>query len=237
MPPYLDRNDAGRQLAGLLSAFRGRDVVVLSPPGAGVPVAYALASTLRVLLDVILIRPLSVPRRPDLVYGLLGEDRSLLIDTAAVADGAIADPERVHTEQEQENILRHNAFDLRGHRPRVSLDDRTVVIAEEFVTDATALRDACRMARLQGAIRIAVAVSVGDPRELDTLSVYADKIVCLEPAPRAAPDTIRELSTTNADIAAMLAANHAAEWSTVTTVLNDRSIPPIRSFPLRDPCA
>lgn len=235
MPPYMDRNDAGRQLAGLLSAFRGHDVVVLAPPGAGVPVAYALADTLRVLLDVILIRPLTVSRRPDLVYGLLGEDNSLLIDTAAVADGSIGDPERSDTEQLQSNILRHSAFDLRGHRPRISLDDRTVVITDECLTDATDLRHACRMARLQGAIRIAVAVTEGDPRELDTLTPYADKIVCLEPNLESAAATCERVIT-NSDIAALLAANHAAGWSAVTGMLDNNTILPVRSIPIRGRC-
>ncbi|WP_297614419.1 phosphoribosyltransferase [Nocardia sp.] len=212
----MDRNDAGRQLAGLLSAFRGHDVVVLALPGGGVRVASELAARLHVLLDVILVLPLAVARCPDLVYGLLGEDHTLLIDTAAVARGELGDPEREHTQQAQWKILRHNAFSYRGEDPRVRLENRTVVIVDDCLTEAGAVRDACRMARMHGAIRVAVAVPVAGRQALSGLSPYADKIVCLNaPAqPPTADKWYRDSApTTSTDIASMLGTNHSAAAS------------------------
>ncbi|WP_327141595.1 phosphoribosyltransferase [Nocardia sp. NBC_01327] len=209
----MDRNDAGRQLAGLLSAFRGHDVVVLALPGGGVRVAHEIAARLRVLLDVILVQPLAVARCPDLVYGLLGEEHTLLIDTAAVARGELCDEEREHTEQLQSKILRHSAFSFRGEYPRLSLEDRTVVIVDECLTEAGTVRDACRMARMHGAIRVAVAVPVAGRQALSGLSPYADKIVCLH-APAQSPTAghwYRDgAPTTSTDIASMLGTNHSA---------------------------
>ncbi|MBF6060426.1 phosphoribosyltransferase [Nocardia terpenica] len=178
MPPFADRTDAGRQLAELLPAFRGDDVVVLCLPGRGVRVAAEVASALRVLIDVILVRSLVVARRPSVRYGILGEDGALIIDTAALARGAVRATERAHTERVQENILHRNASAYRGVRTRVALDNRTAILAHDCLTEPTVVRDACRIARLLGAIRIVIAVPVADHRSLGALAAYADNIVC-----------------------------------------------------------
>ncbi|MFC9999922.1 phosphoribosyltransferase [Nocardia sp. NPDC127526] len=210
MPPFTDRTEAGRQLAGLLTAFRGPDVVLLARPGGGVRVASAIAAELHVLLDVMLIRALAVARRPDLVYGILGEDSARIVDTAALAGGGLGTPERTYAEAAQALRLRREAFAYRGNQPRVALADRTVVLVDDCLTDTTALRDACRMARVQGAIRIVVAVPVGSYQDLRALTAYADKVVCPHATtqpPVAAGCYRHDTETGAADIAALLSAN------------------------------
>jgi adenine/guanine phosphoribosyltransferase-like PRPP-binding protein len=51
--PFRDRRDAGRLLAEKLSTYANRpDVIVLALPRRGVPVAYEVARSLNVPLDV-----------------------------------------------------------------------------------------------------------------------------------------------------------------------------------------
>ena len=71
--PFIDRVDAGRQLAGRLRHLRGEDVVVLGLPRGGVPVAFEVAKALGAPLDVILVRKLGVPFQPELAMGAVGE--------------------------------------------------------------------------------------------------------------------------------------------------------------------
>lgn len=57
--PFADRAEAGRILAGKLSAYANRsDVVVLGLPRGGVPVASAVAGGLHVPLDVLVVSKL-----------------------------------------------------------------------------------------------------------------------------------------------------------------------------------
>ena len=58
---FMDRVDAGQQLAALLGHLKGKDVVVLGLPRGGVPVAFEVAAALDAPLDVIVIRKLGVP--------------------------------------------------------------------------------------------------------------------------------------------------------------------------------
>lgn len=70
---FIDRVDAGRQLAARLSNFASPDLVVLGLPRGGVPVAFEVAQALRAPLDVLVVRKLGVPFQPELAMGAIGE--------------------------------------------------------------------------------------------------------------------------------------------------------------------
>ena len=69
---FHDRQDAGRKLAGKLSAYAGDpDVLVLALPRGGVPVAYEIALALHAPLDIFLVRKLGVPGQVELAMGAI----------------------------------------------------------------------------------------------------------------------------------------------------------------------
>src|SRR5689334_24319740 len=74
MTRYADRQDAGVALAGALDVFTGRaDVVVLGVPRGGVVVAAPVAAALRAPLDVLVVRKLGLPGRPELAMGAIAD--------------------------------------------------------------------------------------------------------------------------------------------------------------------
>jgi predicted phosphoribosyltransferase len=62
--PFADRYEAGRQLAERLKTDGLRPDVVLALPRGGVPVAFEVAASLGLPLDVFLVRKLGTPGRP-----------------------------------------------------------------------------------------------------------------------------------------------------------------------------
>src|SRR5689334_11000928 len=67
---FLDRRDAGRQLAAALRGYAKRpDVLVLALPRGGVPVAYEVAKALSTPLDVFVVRKLGVPGYEEVAMG------------------------------------------------------------------------------------------------------------------------------------------------------------------------
>ena len=68
-PPFEDRRDAGRQLAGKLSRFKDERPVVFALPRGGVPVGYEISRSLGAPLDVFISRKLGAPGQPEFGIG------------------------------------------------------------------------------------------------------------------------------------------------------------------------
>lgn len=66
---FLDRRDAGRQLAARLVPLAPERPVVISLPRAGVPVAFEVARALGAPLDVLAVRKLGAPGNPESAWG------------------------------------------------------------------------------------------------------------------------------------------------------------------------
>ena len=67
---FRDRREAGQVLAQALTAYHGRDdLLVLGLARGGVPVGWEVAAALRAPLDVFLVRKLGVPQWEELAMG------------------------------------------------------------------------------------------------------------------------------------------------------------------------
>ena len=82
---FLDRRDAGRQLAARLAPLARERPVVIALPRGGVPVAFEVAQALRAPLDVLAVRKLGAPGNPEFGVGAIVED-----GTASCARGSSA---------------------------------------------------------------------------------------------------------------------------------------------------
>ena len=78
--PFIDRIDAGRQLAKALARYKDQQPVVLALPRGGVPVAAEIAAALDAPLDLILVRKIGVPFQPELAMGAIGEGGVRIVD-------------------------------------------------------------------------------------------------------------------------------------------------------------
>src|SRR6058998_1468223 len=70
--PFVNRREAGKELASRLSSYRGRpEVVVLALPRGGVPVAFEVAEALDAPLDIFVVRKLGMPGHPEFAMGAI----------------------------------------------------------------------------------------------------------------------------------------------------------------------
>ena len=76
MKPLLsNRKEAGRKLAEKLTAYMNHpQAIVLGLPRGGVPVAYEIAKTLNLPLDVCLVKKLGIPENLEVAMGAIAED-------------------------------------------------------------------------------------------------------------------------------------------------------------------
>ena len=66
---FVDREDAGQQLAQLLLRYKDEVPIVLGLPRGGVPVAYEVARALKAPLDIWVVRKVGAPDFPELGIG------------------------------------------------------------------------------------------------------------------------------------------------------------------------
>jgi putative phosphoribosyl transferase len=177
---FVDRVDAGRRLGTRLAHLRGENVVVLGLPRGGVPVAFEVARTLSVPLDVIVVRKLGVPFQPELGMGAIGEDGVRVIDEEIVRMAHVSADELAMVEARERVELQRSAERFRGGRVRIPLKGRTVVVVDDGIATGSTARAACQVARAHGAARVVLAVPAAPPDWTERLRRDADELVCLE---------------------------------------------------------
>ena len=78
---FRDRREAGQVLAQALTAYHGRDdLLILGLARGGVPVGWEVAAALRAPLDVFLVRKLGVPQWEELAMGALASGGGLVVN-------------------------------------------------------------------------------------------------------------------------------------------------------------
>ena len=178
--PFLDRADAGRQLAERLTAYAGRsDVVVLALPRGGVPVAYEVARALRVPVDVFLVRKLGVPGHPELAMGAIAEGGVEVLSDDLIRDLAIP-PQMVQQVAVRERMELDRRDTLyRGGRPLPIVHGRIVILIDDGLATGSTMQAAVTALRRFEPARIVVAVPVGVRETCERLRRLADEVVCL----------------------------------------------------------
>jgi putative phosphoribosyl transferase len=177
---FADRVDAGRKLATRLVHLRDEPVVVLGLPRGGVPVAFEVATALGAPLDVIVVRKLGVPFRPELGMGAIGEDGVRIINDEVVRMLGVSERQVAEVESRERVELERRALRFRGDRPRVPLAGRTAVVVDDGIATGSTARAACQVARAHGAARVVLAVPVAPPGWTARFSGEADEFVCVD---------------------------------------------------------
>ncbi len=179
--PFRDRREAGQRLARALTRYATRDdVVVLALPRGGVPVAFEVADTLRVPLDVFLVRKLGAPGHPEFAIGAIaaGGVRVLSEDVIAALGIPPAVVEQIAAREQLELERRDKAY--HGDRPKPPLRAKTVIVIDDGLATGSTMEAAVSALRQHGVARIVVAAPVGAADSCHRLQALADEVVCLE---------------------------------------------------------
>ncbi len=178
---FIDRRDAGRQLAQRVAALKLDNPIVYALPRGGVPVAAEIAAVLHAPLDLVLVRKIGAPMQPELAVGAIvdGETPELVINhDIARHTGATQEYIDDACARELAEIERRRARYL-ANRPRPDPKGRTVIVVDDGIaTGATAIA-ALRALKKRGAARRIVAVPVSPPDTVERLEKEADEVICL----------------------------------------------------------
>src|SRR5881296_767353 len=161
---FLNRVDAGRQLAAGLTEYANRpEVLVLALPRGGVPVAHEVAVHLRVPLDVFIVRKLGVPGHPELAMGAIAPGGVEVLNHDVIQDLGIETTvvQQIATRERLELERRDRIF--RGTREPLVVRDRIAILVDDGLATGSTMEAAIVALRRMGPDKIVGAVPVGPP--------------------------------------------------------------------------
>jgi putative phosphoribosyl transferase len=177
--PFADRRDAGRRLAEILKELDQANPIVIALPRGGVPVAGEIARALDAPLEILAVRKIGAPGRPEFGIGAIAEDGTRVIDEEAIAVLGVRNGELEQIVSRERAELDRRVLAYREERPPPDFRDRTVVIVDDGAATGLTVTAAIRAVRRHKPRRIVLAVPVCSSEALAVLRDEADQVVCL----------------------------------------------------------
>jgi putative phosphoribosyl transferase len=178
---FMDRADAGRQLATRLCSWKKHKPVVLALPRGGVSVGFEIGRELQAPLDLVIVRKIGAPDQPELALGAVadGEPPEFAINDRLVARLRISRQslEEAKAGAVAELVRRRSAY-LAG-RARPSVQGRPALVVDDGIATGATMLAALRVTRLREPSRLVLAVPVAPLQTLERLGRVADEVVCL----------------------------------------------------------
>jgi len=180
MNVFRNRVDAGQQLVRKLRAYHERDnTIVLALPRGGVPVAAQIARTLKLPLDVWVVRKLGAPDQPELAMGAIASGGAVVMNSEVQAQFA-DQPDLIAkiAEREQQELQRRELA-YRGERGPLTIKDCITIIVDDGAATGATMRAAVQALQASRPKHIVVALPVCSVEAQSMLEEEADEVICL----------------------------------------------------------
>ena len=194
---FYNRCDAGQKLAQKLTVYTNNpDVIVLALPRGGVPVAYEIAQSLNLPLDVCLVRKIGLPDNPETAMGAISLRHSFACaENALINDDSdyitIVDRSRIDSYQVEQSQIQTVAAKEKAElkcretryyhcRPMLTVSDRTVILVDDGIATGLTMYAAVEALSRQQPAKIIIAVPVASWQAIATLEGEVDNLICLE---------------------------------------------------------
>jgi predicted phosphoribosyltransferase len=177
---FLDRHDAGLQLADLLRDMPLRDPLVLGIPRGGIVIGAVLARELNADLDVVLARKLRAPYQPELAIGAIAESGEMYLNHLG-EETAREMPDYLRQEQEYQMAeIRRRQQLFRGARPPAPVAGRSVIVTDDGIATGATMLAALHVVKNERPFEVIVAAPVASPERLREIHKWCDRIVCIQ---------------------------------------------------------
>lgn len=178
---FIDRRDAGTQLAQRLKKYRGqKGVLVLALPRGGVVTGFEIARSLGIPLDVLIVRKIGFPGQPELAIGAVSETGAVVLNESIISSyGVSEDYAKKEISRQKEEISRRVKRYRKGESIS-ELEGKTIILVDDGVATGATVKAAIATLRKEKITKLILALPVGPPEAAAELKKMVDDFICLE---------------------------------------------------------
>jgi putative phosphoribosyl transferase len=176
---FRDRADAGRALVRIIAPDSDPAAVVLSLPRGGVPVARPLADALGVRVVPMPVRKLPIPDSPEMGFGAVTLDGTLVLNERVVAGYEIDELTAARVAEDVRHEVERRSRLYPGGFPFPEVEGRSVWVVDDGLATGYTMLAAARMICARRPARLSMAVPVAAPGALELVTPLLDAAYCL----------------------------------------------------------
>ena len=173
---FINRVDAGLQLADNLLIYKNTDAVILALPKGGVPIAYTVALELNLKLDIVLTKKIGHPSNREYAIGSVSP-RNVYINEIH------KDISKTYLESEVERLkkeLNEKYLAYTEHIEPVDFKNKTIIIVDDGIATGHTMIGTIDLVKMGKPKKIVVAIPVGPKEAIEKIKRIVDEIICLE---------------------------------------------------------
>lgn len=180
---FLDRTDAGEQLADVVRAHGLQPDVVLAIPRGGLPVARVIADRLGAPLDIVVANKIGAPGRQELAIGAVAMDGTVWLNESVIDEWNVSREYIDDAVEHERRAAQEKAKRYREDKRTPELAGKTVLVVDDGIATGATATACLRQVRNAGAERVVLAVPVGPPDTIERLQSDADEVISVETPP------------------------------------------------------
>ena len=181
---FKDRQEAGQELVKKLEEYKNnQDVIILGIPRGGVAVGSVLAKKLNVKFDLIIPRKLPIPISPEMGFGAVLGDGTVLLNEDVIQAYSITQKEIDQTIKEVLDEVKRRERKYRGKTGFPDVKNKIVILVDDGLATGFTMLAAIKAIRKYKPKKIIVAVPVSPQGSIKRVRPQVDEIICLHSEP------------------------------------------------------
>ena len=178
-PAFRNRSHAGLELARSIPDPNTQACLVLGLPRGGVAVAEELANKLAVPLEPVFARKLPLPESPEMGFGAIALDGTVVLNERVVAGFGLGQEEIDVIARDVVAEVQRRAREYLGGKGLLAAGERHVYMVDDGLATGYSMIAAARMIRRQKPARLILCVPVSPVSSIETVRPDFDEIHCL----------------------------------------------------------
>lgn len=176
---FYDRADAGKQLAARLSRYALENPVILALPRGGVPIGYQIAKLLLASLNVIIVKKVGLPSRPEFGIGAVSEEGTHYFDEKMLSKLEISQSDLHAVTKEKMQELNERVQRYRNVMKFPDIKGRCIILVDDGLATGVSAITAIKAVKKLKPAKIIFAAPVCAKDSAKVVNILTDNVLCL----------------------------------------------------------